>query len=72
MYLSSDNKMDYKRFKFLQFEWPMLFKITQQVEANLTKEPDIALIKMRQLVEFTVKDVLEICTVQNVHQTLKK
>ena len=47
-------------FEFLKKDWEILFKIGEMAEYTLYKDPNTALIKMRQLGEYLVKSILKV------------
>lgn len=47
-------------FEFLEKDWEILAKIGEMAEYNLYKDPNTALIKMRQLGEYIVKSIMKI------------
>lgn len=47
-------------FQFLEKDWEILAKIGEMAEYNLYKDPNTALIKMRQLGEYIVKTIMKI------------
>lgn len=47
-------------FQFLEKDWEILAKIGEMAEYNLYRDPNTALIKMRQLGEYIVKTIMKI------------
>ena len=56
--------MKTSRYNFLKLEWPNLFKVILDIEKNLLDNPNISMIKLRQLVEFTIKYIIQYENIQ--------
>lgn len=50
--------MNTKRPDFIETEWPEIYEIVVEIEKYIRESPNIALIKLRQLVELMVKNII--------------